>query len=607
MKSGKNILSAVDVKAAKRWTEELYALEKGGSYANFPAVAEYCRKSLAEAGFENIEIIEHCADGKSGSFDCTMPPAWDICGRSFLQIAGENIILADTEVIPWCAAPWSGATPPEGVQGELIALAPGDEIADVKNKWVLLTIPDGSNPQGAYLQQLCRMGAAGVAVMDMQSGRDYPAAVRWFNGTGRSGWYPVAGEERLPLFALSGKNGKMLLEKLAKGRVFLHGVMNTKIYSGRIYTITAVIPGHSATEYALFSHIYEPFAADNSFGFGGICAIGRAIREELGTPEKTLRVVFSMELYGFAAFLADPQRASRIAGALNMDAINHRKQKLLKYFDSPLCNPFFADWVIPEKLTGSLEDTAFIRSGGILCDDTFPGDPLCGNIPVNWCMNPSGTAHHCGCEDFEVDWQWAEKELPAFADAVADILQYSLEQVVKLPEIAEAEFLAESRVICEQNISGREKYLLLETLFDYLLGRLKSAEKYCKIAVDKSCLEKLFRQTVEKIAIKNDFSEMEKKASQITVLRLKATPFSFADIPFAERKSFRCARLLYALFDGNRNLWEAIRINDWICGKRSDAGAIQQEIENLEYFAKYNYVVLKKNTVNLTEGINSNE
>ena len=593
MKSGKNILSAVDVEAAKRWTEELYALEKGGSYANFPAVAEYCRKSLAEAGFENIEILEHSADGRQSCFDCTMPPAWDICGRSFLQIAGENMILADTGEISYAAAPWSGATPPEGVTGELIALAPGDDVADVKNKWVLLTIYDGSNPRGELLEKLRSNGAAGVAAVDFKGGQDYPDALRWFNGTGRFGWYPVAGEERLPLFALSGRTGKMLLEKLATGKVFLHGVMNTKIYSGKIYTITAVIPGKSAVEYALFSHIYEPFAADNSFGFGSICAIGRAIREQLGTPEKTLRVVFSMEFYGFAAYLADKSRASLIAGALNMDAINHRKQKLLKYFDSPLCNPFFADWVIPEILTGALEDTAFIRSGGILCDDTFPGDPLCGNIPVNWCMNPSGTAHHCGCEDFEADWLWAEKELPAFADAVANMLQYSFEQIVELPKIAEAEFLGKSRMICESNISGKEKHLLIETLFDYLLGRLRSAEKYCKIEVDKSNLEKLFRQTVEKIDMKNDLSEMEKKASQITVLRLKSTPFSFADIPLAERKIFRCPRLLYALFDGNRNLWESIRINDWICGKRSDDIAIQQEIENLEYFAKYNYVKLK--------------
>ncbi len=593
MKSGKNILSAVDIESAKRWTEKLYALEKGGSYANFPAEAEYCRKSLAEAGFENVEILEHSADGKSGCFDCTMPPAWDICGRSFLQIAGENTILADTNEIPYAAAPWSGATPASGVQGELIALAPGDDVADVKNKWVLLTIYDGSNPRGEFLEKLRSNGAVGVAAVDFKGGQDYPDARRWYNGTGRFGWYPVAGEERLPLFSLSGKTGKMLLEKLAKGKVFLHGVMNTKIYSGKIHTITAVIPGKSDAEYALFSHIYEPFAADNSFGFGAICAIGRAIRETIGIPEKTLRVVFSMELYGFAAYLADNSIASRILGALNMDAINHRKQKLLKYFDSPLCNPFFADWVIPEILTDALGDTDFIRSGGTLCDDTFPGDPLCGNIPVNWCMNPSGTAHHCGCDDFEPDWLWAEKELPAFADAVANMLQYSSEEIVKLPEIAGTEFLEKSRMICEQNISGREKSLLIETLFDYLLGRLKSAEKYCKTQVDKSNLEKLFRKTVEKFDIKDDLSEVAKKASQITVLRLKATPFSFADIPFAERKSFRVSRLLYALFDGNRNLYEAIRINDWICGKRSDDTAIENEIRNLEYLEKYNYVKLK--------------
>ncbi|MBQ9803491.1 MAG: hypothetical protein IJW35_01470, partial [Lentisphaeria bacterium] len=98
MQDGKNILNAFDLDAVKIRTNELWMLEKSGCYANFPAVAEYCRHALAQSGFENIEILPHRADGAASAFDCTMPPAWDITGRSFLQIAGENTILADTGV-----------------------------------------------------------------------------------------------------------------------------------------------------------------------------------------------------------------------------------------------------------------------------------------------------------------------------------------------------------------------------------------------------------------------------------------------------------------------------------------------------------------------------
>ena len=592
MQDGKNILNAFDLDAVKIRTNELWMLEKSGCYANFPAVAEYCRHALAQNGFENIEILPHRADGAASAFDCTMPPAWDITGRSFLQIAGENTILADTGVIPYAAAPWSAPTPASGATGKLIALAPG-ETADVNGKWVLLTISDGSNPPGGYLQYLHRNGALGVAVMETRSGSDYPDAVRWFNGTGSYGWYPVAGEPRLPVFALSGAVGKMLLRRLAAGAVTLHGVMKTRIYPGEIFTITGIIPGKSATEYALFSHIYEPFAADNSLGFGAVCGIGKALRDSGLTPRKTLRAVFSMELYGFAAFLADKKRSVKIAGALNMDAVNHRKQRLLAFMDSPLSAPWFGDWVLPEVL-GTIDGTEFIRCPGTLADDTFAGDPLCGGIPVNWCKNPTGTAHHCGCDDFEPDWQWAEVELPAFAHAVVKMLQFSPQDAAGLPALAVAEFRQQSSKITARNISGTEKSLLLENLYRYLDGRLISAEKYTGTTLDKNELAKAYHSCCEVVSGSADFAAtaLQKEAASLIPVRLKPTPFSLADIPPAERKSFRVSRLLYALFDGSRSLLEALSLTGWLTGSKYDDAAIKNELETLNYLARYGYITL---------------
>ena len=593
MQDGRNILSTFDIETVKLLTGELWELEKGCSYADFPAVAEYCREALIRSGFENVEILEHRADGASTSFDCTMPPAWDICGRSFLQIAGENTILADTAQIPYAAAPWSAPTPPGGVTGQLIALAPG-ETADVSGKWVLLTIKDGSNPRGIHLQQLYRQGAVGVAVMEEKSGSDYPDAVRWFNGTGQFGWYPVSGEPRLPVFALSGAVGKMLLSRLEAGEVVLHGVMNTRIYSGRIFTITGVIPGKSTAEYALFSHIYEPFAADNSLGFGAICAIGNALRQSCGTPRKTLRAVFSMELYGFAAFLADSSRASRIAGALNMDAVNHRKQRLLRFSNSPLAMPWFGDWVLPAILNDPRTGTKFITTPGTLSDDTFAGDPLCGGIPVNWCMNPSGSAHHCGCADFEPDWQWAAEELPLFAAAIEKMVQITPQDAAMFPAMAVTDFGQQSEIISNMPVSRREKVLLLETWYQYLLGRLTSAEKYCETRLDKSELEKIRTAAISAVSGSAEFavSVIEKQAAAVIPVRLKATAFSLADIPLDVRKSFRVSRLLYSLFDGRKNLLEAIRITDWLTGTRSDDDAIKKELDTLKYLVEYGYITL---------------
>lgn len=590
---GKNIKSVFDLDLARRCTEQLHLYEKSCSHSGFAAAAEYCCRALSDAGFEKIELLEHDADGKTSAFDCTMPPAWDLTGRSYLTVAGENIILADTDKIPFAAAPWSPPTPPEGITAELVALKPG-EVSDVCGKWVLLTIYDGKNPQGEFLEQLRQNGAVGVVAVDFLSGKDYPDSIRWFNGTGRFGWYPTSGDLRLPLFAISAKQGTMLLKKLASGKVTLHGVMDSRIYSGKIYTVTAVIPGKSEQEYALFSHIYEPFAADNAIGFGAICAIGKAIRELYGTPERTLRVVFGMELYSFSAYLADSKRAERISGALNMDAINHKKQKLLTFVDSPLCAPWFGDWVIPEILQQMLVDTTFTRQRGNLSDDTFAGDPLCGNVPVNWCKNPSGSAHHCGCEDFEADWQWAADEFPAFASAIAAMLQLSAEDTEKFPAFAIAEFQEQSRLICRSDKSPDEKLLLLKGVYNYLSGKLDSAAKYCRTIADTSTLEKLFRKSCAAVSGTSHLTETEALLAQIIPQRNEATPFSLARIPYNERQSFRLPRLLYSLFDGKNSLLEAFRLADWALNTSSSETEMRNEFQRLKYLEKYGYVTLKR-------------
>ncbi|MBE6375877.1 MAG: hypothetical protein E7050_05360 [Lentisphaerae bacterium] len=589
MASGKNIQSVFDLEMVKNCTEQLYSYEKSCSHTDFVSAAEYCCRALDNAGFENIELLKHDADGRTSAFDCTMPPAWDLVGRSYLSIAGENIILADSDQTPFAVAPWSASTPPGGITGELVALAPG-EMGDVRNKWVLLTIDDGRNPHGEYLEKLCENGAIGVVAADFLAGKDYPESVRWFNGTGRFGWYPQAEDRRLPLFGITAEKGRMLLDRLAAGKVLLHGVANTRSYAGKIFTVTAVIPGISREEYALFSHIYEPFAADNAFGFGAICAIGKAIKEVYGKPEKTLRVVFSMELYGFAAFLADPARSALISGALNMDAVNHRKQRLLAFMYSPVCNPWFGDWVISGVLQEQIADTSFVQLPGILSDDTFAGDPLCGGIPVNWCKNPSGTAHHCGCDDFEVDWQWAAEELPAFAAAIAAMLQISADEAAEFPALAAAEFKEQSSLILSSAKTSAEKSLLLKELYKYLKGKLSSAEKYCNTTLDKTGLDELLNKSIAGVSGELHCPDVEITAGRIIPVRKKSTPFSLADIPYCERKSFRVSRLLYSLFDGTRSLLDAFRLADWVLNTSSSHADIENEIRRLKYLEKYGYV-----------------
>jgi len=580
-----------DVEAVKYRSEQLFSYEKRCSHSEFALGAKYCASALKEAGFEQVEILEHPADGRTSYFDGTMPPAWDLCGRSVLRIAGEDTILADTDVAPFVAAPWSAPTPKGGVEGELIVVSPG-EMPDVRGKWVLIVIEDGRNPAGVYLEQLSLHGAIGAVAVNRRLKDKYPDSVTWFNGTGKFGWYPVAGDHRIPLFSISCHCAEMLQKRLAAGPIWLHGEMDCRISEGKVYTVTAVIPGESEQEYVLFSHMDEPFVGDNAFGFGAVCEIGKAIRAVCPRPQKTLRVAFSMEFYGFSAFLAEDARAKKILGALNMDALNHRFSRTLNFRLSPLSCPWFGDWLLYGEYLKADPEAQYVRTAGNLSDDTFMGDAMFRNFPVNWLYNPSGITHHCGCDGFEPDWQWAKQQLPALASAILAMLECTPESCCDFEAAAEEELKKQVGDILEKSCSAREKKLLLSGAFSYQKGRLQSATNYCGATFDDGALTKIHQAACEKVGGEDFFSEAEKQADKLTPLRLKPTPFSLADIPYAERKVFRASRLLFALLDGKRTLWEAIRLSDWALNQRSSDEEIDHQIELLQYLARYQYIRL---------------
>ena len=112
--------------------------------------------------------------------------------------------------------------------------------------------------------------------------------------------------------------------------------------------------------------------------------------------------------------------------------------------------------------------------------------------------------------------------------------------------------------------------------------------------MNKSELEKIYLDTIKNTSGDTDFAatEITRQAAEIIPVRLKATPFSLAEIPLSKRKSFRVSRLLFSLFDGSRNLLESIRLTDRLTGTRSGDDTIKTVLETLEYLAEYGYVKL---------------
>ena len=78
----------------------------------------------------------------------------------------------------------------------------------------------------------------------------------------------------------------------------------------------------------------------------------------------------------------------------------------------------------------------------------------------------------------------------------------------------------------------------------------------------------------------------------MVVLRLQGgTPWSLAKIPYDERVCFGkpVERLYFTLLDGNRTVFEAIRMTDAMLRRVTPDEDIGKAVEQLRYLARYGY------------------
>ncbi|MBQ6471004.1 MAG: AAC(3) family N-acetyltransferase [Victivallales bacterium] len=598
----REIEQAFSLRNLQDWTYTLAGMERnGGSYDAFDASTKYIMESLKKAGFANVQRIAHPADGVTSAYDCIMPQAWDLAGRSTLTIVEGEVpeyerVLADTAVNPIHALIWSAPTPAGGVTCELVDYDTLDkEHPNVKGKWVLYNQGDGSDLDGSVYRTLALAGAAGLAVSNLAPIDDAPDELAWVNGQGLNGWYHAKEDPRLPVFSLAPRRALTLAEELRHGRIMVHAEMNTRIHDGEIYTVTAVIPGESSEEYALIAHVYEPFAGDDAQGFAAICELGRLLVSRGIRLKKTLRVIICMELYGLAAYLAVPEHRRDIIAGFNMDAFTHTSSNKTAFRHSPVFNAACTDWFFTDWFKRYLPDCNWTREWGSLSDDTFGGDPAL-DIPTNWIHTPCGDFHHNTGVFFVPDWRDMRKKLPVFAAALETLL--TMDSFLDYSDTALHEYETRADIIlADAKLSNHERKCYLDAEFMRQTGRLKFAERFDGRHRDAG---KLLRAHEDRLAQVEALPCQEFNSAEYRALNLKVTakvmgpPFSLARVPFAERRKIKGLRTLWPLFDGSRNLLECIRIMDCDSGHRTSAKEIRQVMETLRYTAKYGYNTLEE-------------
>lgn len=588
----------------------LKALESPRQYTAFNTSTAWCEEKLRQAGLSDVRRIAHSADGETAGFDFIMPQAWDLTGRSTLEIVSPiKEMIADTDVTTIHVSEYSAPTPEGGVTAELVDYAALDPDApDCKGKFVFYR---GYLPaQHPLYHSLAAAGCAGLVFAAFETATCEPDVPSWTNGHGHIGWYHLKEDPTVPVFCISPKKGVELCKLLAKGKVVLHGEMNTRIYDGEIYTVTATIPGKSEEEFAILAHLYEPFLTDDSQGFATGLETAIMLKKliddgVLPQPEKTLRLIFSMERYGFAAFFAAHDK--KILAAMSIDSMTCLAARLLNgsfiATKAPLSLPFFGDMLIQKVMDEFCSDMRWQFLPGNLSDDCWASEPSV-DIPTNWFRTSSNDGrndyHHCDAPIFDdVEPEKLERLVPMLAAYTAVLICSDRAKFEALAE--ELEPIAALWLEQEKNyavgLAAAGRMSKAEALYRneaqelLYLGRMASFNRFW-LGVTAPSLPVHWADDFYDTLPDGVLSGAEKKAAGLRYRKTsKGMPFSQVKVPHDARVSWPdIPELIWAMLSPERTVLDAIRLHDGALGGRTGDEQIEYYLSYFRFLAKYGYL-----------------
>lgn len=594
--------------------ETLKELEKPRQYSAFDGSTAWCVKVLEQAGFSDVRRIAHKADGKTAAYDFIMPQAWDLLGRSTLRIVSPvDEIIADTDISTIHVSEYSAPTPAGGITAEVVDYACLDpENPDCKGKYVFHR---GYLPaQHPRYHSLAAAGCAGIVFAAFETTEHEPASATWTNGHGHIGWYHLKEDPVVPVFCITPQKGVELSALLSKGKVVLHGEMNTKIYDGEIYTVTATIPGKSQEEFALLGHLYEPFHADDCQGFAVGVEVAIMLKKliddgVLPQPEKTLRLIFSMERYGFAAFFAHHDK--KILAAFSIDTLTCLASTILNggagITEAPLSLPFFGDMLIHEAMHAFCPDIHWRMVPGNLSDDCWASEKTV-DIPTTWCHGSSKDSksdyHHVDAPIFDaVEPEKLAKLVPVVAAYTAVMICGDREYFGNLANALEktAAYWLETKknLIAGKTAMGKmakqDAAWHNEAAERLYLGRMDSFNRFYPGLVTPK-LPSHWADSFFDTVPERELTPAEEKADSIRYrITSVGMPFSQARVPASERVSWPdIPELIWALLSPDRTVLDAIRLQDAAFSIQTPDDKIDYYLSYFRFLAKYGYLEEQK-------------
>ncbi|MBL8294080.1 MAG: hypothetical protein JNN08_19710, partial [Bryobacterales bacterium] len=310
------VRSAVRPQNAMKYMREVHSTDRWSTFPKYAETAEYLKRTMTAAGLQRAEVVKAPADGATQYGYWTMPLAWDVKSATLDIIEPVREQLADFERVPASLGMWSGGTPPQGLEGELVEYAKG---ADMKGKLVLT-----SQNAGPLKWELVQAGALG-AVNAFSENPKLADDRQWVNSWGDYGWAFTKKSTPLVCFSITPRQAEKLRGLLKKGKVKLRAKVDARHYEGDYPYVTGVVPGLTDEEVLTLGHSAEQGAHDNATGVAAMVESLATLRRliaagKLPKPRRTIRMLAMPEYYGTHHYLAtNPERVKRTVAAMCLD------------------------------------------------------------------------------------------------------------------------------------------------------------------------------------------------------------------------------------------------------------------------------------------------
>ena len=627
------ILKEVNIPWLMENSRKLMDMELGQTFDHYHAAAKFTAKLIKEAGLENCELIEFPADGKTVYQDKRMPLAWRASvGKLTIKKSSlpfENPVVADYKRHPFHLVKGSVATPAGGLNVRIIT---EDQLFAGQNaEGALVMINPFTRPRANILTPALDLGAIGLVTDNLTGRYDTPRGIQWVTAcTEGRNWHVQSDDRPFICFSVSPENGDQIRAAAGAGEVIAHVECDGVRYKGTVPTVTALIPGRRKKELWIFSHLYEPMIDDNASGVVGSIEIARIIKKlvdsgEIPPLEFSLRLVFTMEFYGYAAF-AEKMIAGgghKSIGAINTDSFTGDKLKILL---APPGTPFYGNYLmekIADEYKGQTDPVILdVVQQGMYMDDMFLSDSTMG-IPTLWALAQGKWWHNSEQKINILSPLGFSRIVALIGSWVESVLTISSETlplaVAEASAFAKKHLLDEAKRILNAHASGelrvasgiteeiRERMkhrikLEAERLADFreicdspLIGRqIKSLE-----SETQAIIADLERQTKNIAApatgVKND-KWFDYAASIIPSRATPGFPYDLIAAPKTERKP-QPDGIIYGPFanilsnmDGRKNLQRLIREAEWEECKVIDSSMLKKYITAISCLTDYGYL-----------------